>query len=242
MRKNRGKSAEDEGLFGLVKELDKLRLALEDMNYLLSRGFAAKSSLELVARKYRFKTKQTMALQGMSCAIQEVELRNLKQYTASQMKDKKVYIDGFNQLILLESLLSGAYIFKGTDGVYRDTSSIYGNYRLVNQTEEALFIIGSVFKKLEVKKVVWVFDAPVSNSGKLKTVCHKIAEVNNFDWEVILEMAPDKYLSNVEDVVVTSDALILNQCNNWFNFIEEFLRIRMKPLPKNLIDVLVFKN
>ena len=67
------------------------------------------------------------------------------------MKDKKVYVDGFNQLILLESLLSGAYVFKGTDGVYRDTSSIYGNYRLVNQTEEALFIIGTVLKKIEVK-------------------------------------------------------------------------------------------
>ena len=77
MRKNRGKSAEDEDLFGLVKELNKLRIALEDMNYLLSRGYAAKSSLELVARKYRFKTKQTIALQGMSCAIHDVELRNL---------------------------------------------------------------------------------------------------------------------------------------------------------------------
>lgn len=231
MRKNRGKSAEDEGLFGLVKELDKLRIALEDMNYLLSRGYAAKSSLELVARKYRFKTKQTIALQGMSCAIHDVELRNLKQCSATQMKDKKVYIDGFNQLILLESLLSGAYVFKGTDGVYRDTSSIYGNYRLVNQTEEALFIIGTVLKKLEVKKVVWVFDAPVSNSGKLKTVCHKIAEVNNFDWEVILEMAPDKYLSSTEDVVVTSDALILNQCHRWFNLFQFLIE------NENLVDL-----
>jgi len=236
-RKNRGKSAEDDGLFGAVKELEKLKLALEDMYYLLTREYAMKSALQVVARKYRLKTKQSIALHGMSCSKKDIELCHNKKYSATQLKDKDIYIDGFNQLILFESMLSGAYLFKGLDGVYRDTSSIYGNYRLVNQTEEALLLVGSIFKKLNVKNVVWVFDAPVSNSGKIKALCQNIAKENNFNWEVLLEFNPDKYLSGVDEVVITSDAWVLDSCSNWFNLLEYYIEDYNSSIKYNIVNL-----
>ncbi|PZR12593.1 MAG: DUF434 domain-containing protein [Flavobacterium psychrophilum] len=216
-RRNRGKSSEDITLFASSQEQTKLEEALKDMYYLLSRGYPVKSSLALAANRYRLKTRQLLALQGMSCSKNESELRKAKEIAGNGLKGKTVYLDGFNVLILLETLLSGGYIFKGLDGCYRDISSVHGTYRKVNQTETGLVMIGELFKKFDAEKVIWIFDTPVSNSGKLKVLCYEIAEKNGFKWDCYLENSPDKYLVQEPRLVCSSDAWILNECSEWFN-------------------------
>lgn len=216
-RRNRGKSSEDITLFASSPELVKLEESLKDMFYLLSRGYPLKSSLALAANRYRLKTRQLLALQGMSCSERESELRRAKEINGSDLKGKTVYLDGFNVLILLETLLSGGYIFKGLDGCYRDISSVHGTYRKVNQTETGLVMIGELFEKLGAEKVIWIFDTPVSNSGKLKVLCYEIAEKHGFKWDCYLENSPDKYLVQEPRLVCSSDAWILNECAEWFN-------------------------
>ncbi len=215
--KNRGKSSEDEKAFGSLKEIEKLHEGLKDMHYLLSRDYPAKSSLSLVGNRYRLNKRQLLALQGMSCSEGEIQNRKNKEITADDLKGKTIYLDGFNVLILLETLLSGGYIFKGLDGCYRDVSSVHGTYRKVNQTEESLVIVGETLKKLEAEKAVWIFDTPVSNSGKLKTLGYELAEKHNFSWDIYLENSPDKYLAEKNRLISSSDAWVLNECSQWFN-------------------------
>lgn len=215
--KNRGKSSEDEKAFASIKEQNKLFEGLKDMHYLLSREYPAKSSLSLVGNRYRLNKRQLLALQGMSCSESEIQLRKNKEITATDLKGKTIYLDGFNILILLETLLSGGYIFKGLDGCYRDVSSVHGTYRKVNQTEEVLILVGDALKKLETEKVIWIFDTPVSNSGKLKTLGYELAEKYNFSWDIYLENSPDKYLAENNRLISSSDAWILNECSQWFN-------------------------
>ena len=215
--KNRGKSSEDEKAFGSTKEQNKLFEGLKDMLYLLSREYPAKSSLSLVGNRYRLNKRQLLALQGMSCSESETQNRKNKEITAADLKGKTIYLDGFNVLILLETLLSGGYIFKGHDGCYRDVSSVHGTYRKVNQTEEVLILVGEALKKLEAERVIWIFDTPVSNSGKLKTLGYELAEKHNFSWDIYLENSPDKYLAENNRLISSSDAWILNECSQWFN-------------------------
>lgn len=216
-RRNRGKSSEDEALFASSQERSKLKEALKDMHYLLSRGYPVKSSLALTANRYRLKSRQLLALQGMSCSQSEIELRKAKEITGNNLAGATVYLDGFNVLILLETLLSGGYVFKGLDGCYRDISSVHGTYRKVNQTETGLIMIGKLFEELGAEKIIWIFDTPVSNSGKLKVLCYEIAEQYGFKWECFLENSPDKYLVQEQRLVCSSDAWILNECTVWFN-------------------------
>ena len=70
---------------------------------------------------------------------------------------------------MLESVLSGAYVFKGRDSIYRDISSVHSTYKRVEKTEEAICLVGTVLKEMNVKKVKWYLDEPISNSGRLKT-------------------------------------------------------------------------
>jgi len=215
--RNRGKEASDDRLFGDPKMQIKLKEAAKDMCYLLSRGFAARSSLQLVGNRYRLNARQQRALQGMSASQEQIHLRSEKEINLDDLKEATVAIDGFNLLIILESAMSGAYVFKGLDGCYRDVSGVHGTYKRVQKTEEVLLLIGNALDTLGVAKVYWYFDAPVSNSGRLKTILQQLAVEYQFSWVIYLDNNPDKVLAGSESVVVTSDAWILDRARQIFN-------------------------
>jgi len=74
--RNRGKNTGDDTLFSSKKQMDKLKLALRDLQYLLSRGYAEKASSDLVGNHYRLKARQTQALRGASAS--EIQIQNRK--------------------------------------------------------------------------------------------------------------------------------------------------------------------
>ncbi|WP_185206806.1 DUF434 domain-containing protein [Chryseobacterium sp. C3] len=217
--RNRGKNTGDDTLFGSAKQLEKMKLAVQDMQYLLSRNYAEKASSELVGNHYRLKTRQIQAVRGASTSETQLQNRKSKQLEISELKTKTIYLDGFNVLILLESLLSGAYIFEGTDGCFRDLSGVFGTYKRVNQTQKAIELVASFLHKSHAEKLIWIFDKPVSNSGRIKQMIMDFAIENNLNWNVELEFNPDKFLAENAEIVISSDAWILDHCKSWFNLI-----------------------
>ena len=217
--RNRGKNTGDDTLFGSEKQISKLRLAVEDMQYLLSREYPEKAASDLVGNRYRLKTRQIQALRGASASIQQLDNRQLKHVDISDLKDQTVYLDGFNVLILMESLLSEAYIFEGLDGCIRDLSGVHGTYKRVNQTQRAIELVAAFYQKNHIQKLVWIFDKPVSNSGRIKQIVLEFAEQKGLHWEADLEFNPDKFLAESSDIIISSDAWILDHCKGWFNLI-----------------------
>ncbi len=217
--RNRGKNTGDDALFGSEKQIDKLKMAVQDMQYLLSRGYAEKASSELAGNRYRLKTRQIQAFRGASASVEQIRNRKHKELQVAELKDKTIYLDGFNILILLESLLSGAYLFEGVDGCFRDLSGVHGTYKRVNQTQKALELVAFFFQKAEVQKLIWIFDKPVSNSGRIKQMVLDFAVENKMDWEADLQFNPDQFLAEHAEISVSSDAWILDHCKTWFNLI-----------------------
>ncbi|MCT4629714.1 DUF434 domain-containing protein, partial [Winogradskyella sp.] len=175
---------------------------------------AEKSSLQLVGNRYRLNVRQQQAVQGMSASQQQMDQRQLTCIPFESISTEPIIIDGFNLLIILESALSGAYLFKGLDEAYRDLSGVHGTYKRVQQTENALLTVGHLLKD---NPVTWVFDQPVSNSGRLKTLLREHAEQHHFNWDIILDNNPDKLLAESKDIVVSSDAWILDRAERWLN-------------------------
>ncbi|HCA07043.1 DUF434 domain-containing protein [Chryseobacterium sp.] len=231
--RNRGKNTGDDVIFGSQKQVDKLKMAVEDMMYLLSRGYAEKASSELVGNRYKLKTRQIQALRGASASEKQIKHRKDKQLEVSELKNKILYLDGFNVLILMESLLSGAYIFEGADGCFRDLSGVHGTYKRVNQTQRAVELVAAFFQKAEVQKIIWIFDKPVSNSGRIKQIVLDFAHENKLNWEAELEFNPDKFLAENSEIAVSSDAWILDHCQQWFNLIAHLITV--EKLEVNLI-------
>lgn len=207
----------DHSLFGTPEAKHSLIKALEDMHYLLSRNYPPKASLALVGNRYQLVQRQQQALQGMSCSAEEMSKRKEKELSPAALKGQTLLLDGFNVLIILETALSGGFIFEGLDGCYRDIASVHGAYKKAQHTEQALITVGNTLQQLQLQKVIWVFDAPISNSGKLKSFCYEIAEKHGFPWEIILDNHPDKYLIDNKGSVCSSDGWVLNECTAWFN-------------------------
>ncbi|QIY91023.1 DUF434 domain-containing protein [Chryseobacterium gallinarum] len=234
--RNRGKNTGDDTLFASEKQISKLKSAVQDMQYLLTRGYPEKASAELAGNRYRFKSRQIQALRGASASEMQIQNRKLKRLEAADLKEKNVYLDGFNVLILLESLFSGAYIFEGADGCFRDLSGVHGTYKRVNQTMSAMDAVALFFRKNQLKKLVWIFDQPVSNSGRIKQLILDFAVENNLNWEAELQYNPDKFLAESSEIIISSDAWILDHCKKWFNLIGYL--IEEENLSVNLIRML----
>lgn len=216
MTRNRGKQSNDDKIFA-AKWHPIFTAAIDDLSYLLSRGYAINSSLQIVGNRYKLNKRQRHAISRVSSSEQEIVARQKKVCEAADLENQVIEIDGFNILILLESALSSAYIFKGRDGTYRDISSIHGSYKRVRKTEEAIVLIGNFLKEQKVKSIHWYLDQPVSNSGRLKTRLYEISIEHQFNWEVSLVFDPDKVLAKSEHIVVSSDGWILDQAGRWFN-------------------------
>mgnify|MGYP000147379970 CR=1 FL=1 len=215
--RNRGKEGPDDLLFGTIKAQEKIKEAVTDVSYLLSRGFSEKSSVQLVGNRYKLNARQQKAVQGMSASAAQVTQRKSTNVTIDQLKDQTVIIDGFNILIILESFLSGGYVFKGVDDCYRDVSSVHGTYKRVQQTQEVLITVGDFLQEAQVKSVIWIFDQPVSNSGRMKTLLGELSRKRTYPWHITLDYNPDKVLAESDHIAASSDAWILDRAQRWFN-------------------------
>lgn len=227
--KNRGKIANDENDFGDPKQVIKIKEAIVDLSHLLSRGYPEKSSLALVGSRYRLNARQQRAIQGMSASNDQIEFRNKNSLKERDINGKNLIIDGFNVVILLESLLSLAYIFKGVDNFYRDLSSVHGTYKKVQQTTRVIELIAHFYKESQPNKLHWIFDKPVSNSGRIKKMIEEFANNENLNWEVTLDFNPDKFIVESNEIAISSDAWILDNTNKNYNLIEYFVVNQLVP-------------
>lgn len=191
--------------------------AFIDLNDLLTKGYPINASMTLVGNHHRLNKRQREALNRASAPQQLIERILENEHDIYGLKGKTVYIDGFNLIILLESALSGAYIFECADGTFRDLSGVHGSYKRVNKTNTALKLIGTELKKLAPAKILWILDEPVSNSGRLKSIMNKVSAEFDFGWEIILDKDPDGYIARGGEIGISSDSWILER-TRWINF------------------------
>ncbi len=215
-RNHRGRHPEDSELFA-EQYHDVLREAASHLSWLLTRGYAVKSSMKLVGDRFKLKSRQRLAVQRSSVADRNLLNRNEKRKLATQVAGKTVWIDGFNLLTTIEAALSGGVLLLGRDGCLRDMASMHGSYRRVEETAPALELLGTYFNTWGLNSAVWLLDEPVSNSGRLKKVIENVARENAWNWTVQLDPNPDRTLIERPEIVVSADSFILDGCAQWLN-------------------------
>ncbi|MBD3675291.1 MAG: DUF434 domain-containing protein [Planctomycetaceae bacterium] len=215
-RRHRGPHPDDQTLFAEC-QLPALRDATTDLSWLLSKEYALKSSLKLVGDRYALDGRQRTAVSRCACTDLERQQRNDSQLDPRELSGATLWIDGYNVLTSIEAALSGGVILKGRDGCFRDMASMHGSYRKVSETIPALEMLGEVLTEMKVAHCRWLFDQPVSNSGRLKTLLAEMAEERGWDWEIELVSDPDPLLASSPEIVATADSEILNQADRWFD-------------------------
>jgi len=215
-RKHRGPHQEDEHLFA-SSQWPAMQQAVRDLSWLLSGGYAGKSSLKLVGDRFALRERQRIALMRCACSDDALAKRSAKQVAKGQLVGETLLLDGYNVLTTIEAALAGGVIIKGRDGCFRDIASVHGTYRKVEETVPGIDLVGEFLVSCGVTECVWYLDRPVSNSGRLKKMLLETAAKQNWNWQVELVYDPDAVLSTSEKIVASSDSEILNRCQRWFN-------------------------
>ena len=210
----RGYSPNDQEEFN-SKSIDKLLKAGRDLQYLLNQGYNIKGASTFIGNHYLLSERQRLALVRTVSSNESIKMREAKEIKIIP-QGSVVNIDGFNTIITLEVALSDSLLLKSMDGTIRDLAALRGTYRLIDKTDTAITLIGSILEKNKIDKAVFYLDAPVSNSGRLKQRITDLLNLFTFEVQVEVINNVDAVLEKLDNVI-TSDAIILDKCVSWIN-------------------------
>ena len=203
--------------------IEKLKKAAEEVAFLLERGYSVKTATTFVGNHHLLSERQRLALARGLAAKEVLENRKKKECDILGLKGRKVYMDGFNIIITLEVAFSESVIIKGEDNTIRDLAGLRGTYQIIDKTEKAILSILNALDKLKVAQLEIYLDSPVSNSGRLKNFILELSEP--YQVEVIVSVIPDvDRVLYTKEGVITSDAVILDNCSSWINLTPYLLK------------------
>ncbi|MGR9114966.1 MAG: DUF434 domain-containing protein [Gammaproteobacteria bacterium] len=215
--RHRSQFPDDRELFSGTQLLQ-IQRADYELCWLLDRGYARHSSIKLVGDRYRLNRRQRLAISRAACSQMNQSARTAKCLALEDIKNRELLIDGFNLIITSETAIAGGLLLHCRDGCVRDLASIHGSYRQVDETHQALTSIGHALKTLAPHSVMWLFDAPVSNSARLAATVRNLAEAHHWNWQTELTSNPDRaIIADTASVAVTSDSAILDGVTCWTN-------------------------
>src|SRR5436305_3274473 len=97
IRKHRGAHPTDRKLFA-EDQLPKLRAAVGEISWLLTRDYAMKGALKLVGDKFALTERQRLAIARAACSDQSKTQRTNSRVAIDKLKSRRIVIDGFNLL------------------------------------------------------------------------------------------------------------------------------------------------
>lgn len=215
-RTHRGPHPSDSSLFQAAA-LPKLREAMADYCWLLTRRYASDAALKLVGDHFQLAARQRIALVRGGCSNLVSERRKAQRLELEALSGRRVAVDGFNCLITVEAALSGGVVLRAVDGSHKDLASVHGTYRHVSETREALKRLSDTLSRQNPEQVVWFLDSPVSNSGKLATLMRESFEAQGLAWSVELVKDADRAIQQSEAVAASSDGWVLDEAAGWID-------------------------
>jgi hypothetical protein len=126
----RGFDPDDVKIFS-NESITKLKVAQEEIQWLLDRGYKLKQIIEFSGNHHLLPARARTALQRTTSSTADYEKRILTMLSLECAKHGCLNIDGFNIIITLEVAMSRSPILLGKDGVFRDLAGLRGTYRLM---------------------------------------------------------------------------------------------------------------
>ena len=191
---------------------EKLKDAICDLRYLLERGYKRKAAVDYVANRYRLPSEDRNLLQRAVYPRGEAAEHRRKLVEPRDIRGEEVLIDGYNVLITVEALLQGKTLVMCDDGYLRDTSAVYGRYRMDDATLNALDAVLRVMEKYSLRPV-FVFDSQVSRSGELCGLIRNRLRERGLEGDARTSAKADRTLkrSGAEKVISTSDTAVIKK-------------------------------
>jgi hypothetical protein len=209
-------------------KLRALREAANDFRYFLNKGYPRKTTLELIGNRYGLTFDERHLLHRGIFSYSDSRSRRKKQITAREVRNKNLAIDGHNVLITIEAGLAGRPLILGDDGFIRDISGLSGSFKKTETTEKAIQFIINAIKNIKPRKTLFLFDAPISMSGKLAQEVRSQLKRENLVGDAMAVKVPERILIGFSGVVATSDTAIIDQSERVLDLAGDILKKQTK--------------
>lgn len=210
----------------------KLADVVRDLRYLLNRGYPRDSAVTFVANHYRLKLDERHLLARCVFSKAEIASHRKKAVGGTEIRSKRLAVDGYNVLITVESILTGKQVVRCDDGFIRDLRAIFGKYHASSATPRALTEILTTILRARPSEVVMMFDSQMSRSGELAAeVRRRLKQVGLKGSAQAVEGVDFKVRGF--DIVASSDRAIIERVKAVWDLPGEVLRRRKA----NFIDL-----
>lgn len=201
------------------KNKNNLADAEYELKFLLNRGYRKTVALKLVANKHLLNKELRNYLVRKVFSNELIASRKDKIIKLNQIKDKTLFIDGYNVLITVEIICNNDYgsLVMGNDGILRDVKAIFGSYKKNSVTKSAIKSIVTLLHEENPKSIKFLYDSPVSNSGELAKLTKDIIKKSNLKGNAETYKNVDYTLveqSKIQgSIVATSDGAVIDRIN-----------------------------
>lgn len=194
---------------------DKIKNASLDLRYLLNQNYRKKVALSFVANHYLLNKNCRNYLARSVFSDSVSQSRKSKLANLEDIKDTVLFLDGYNVIITVESILNNDKIVLADDGLIRDIQAVFGKYKFSDCTISALSLIFDCISLHRPKYMEFYLDRQVSFSGKLAQEIEAMIENYDLNGRSILSNNVDYHLvrecSKSICIIGTSDGIIVDK-------------------------------
>jgi hypothetical protein len=187
-----------------------LRSAARDARYLVDRGYPKESSIRFVSDHYRLPEEQRFVLTRVVVSSYTAKTRRDKIQPVEALLGRALFIDGYNVLITVESLLGVKPVYLCDDGFLRDIQGIFRSYRRSDLTLPALEAIFDLIASACPAEVEVLLDQQISMSGQLAELMRRIMAEYEVPGTARTARDVDFQLKEMNGVIATADGSIID--------------------------------
>lgn len=215
---------------GMAIDIVCLRKGAVDFRYLLGRGYPRKNSLELIGNRYGLRKGGRDLLHRGVFSPDDAARRREKLVGMEGIRNADVAVDGHNVLITVEAALGQQPLIAADDGLIRDISGASSAYKMGQATLKAVDLIMETLRGSHPKSVVFLFDSPISKSGRLASYVADRLRTADLPGEARAVRVPETILIGYPGIVATSDSAIIDRVNHVVDLAARVIRT-MVPNP-----------
>ena len=205
-----------------------LRRGAEDFRYLLGRGYPRKNSLELVGNRYDLRKDARELLHRGVFSPEDAARRKEKLVSVERLEGAGLAVDGHNVLITIETALGQKPLVVADDGLIRDISGVSSSYKMSDLTLRAIDLIMDILRDSKPKNVFFLFDAPISKSGRLASYVADCLKAAGLAGEGQAVKVPERILMGGRGMVATSDTAIIDRVAKVVDLAGHVIRTRIR--------------
>lgn len=187
-----------------------MRMAAEDVRYLVNRGYPKESAIRFVSDHHRLPEEQRFVLSRVVVSAEAARSRREKAVPVGALRGQEIIVDGYNVLITVESLLGDMSVYRCDDGFLRDTQGIFRSYRTSDLTVPAISEILELFALAEPSRILILLDQQISMSGRLAALMRETMTKRGLPGTARTARDVDHQLKSSRAIVATADGNVID--------------------------------